>query len=73
MLRNSSTDMIWNRLNPRRRMERKGVGKRTIGTGKWIKLVELEYTIGEENENNLKWESVERITKSNSSEIDGKF
>lgn len=49
------------------------MGKRTIGTGKWIKLVELEYSIGEENENNLKWESVERITKSNSSEIDGKF
>ena len=70
LLRNSTTDMIWNPSNPRQRMERKVVGTRTIGTGKWIKLVELEYSIGEDNENNSKWESVERITKSNSSEID---
>jgi ADP-ribose pyrophosphatase len=49
--------------------QRKVVGKRTIGTGKWIKLIELEYSSDETNKN-LKWEMVERTTKIGSS-VDG--
>ena len=40
---------------------RKVVKKRTIGSGKWIKLVELEYY--SDKSKNLKWEMVERLTK----------
>lgn len=58
-------------------MKRKVVGKRTIGSGNWLRLAELDYSIEGQNDseknNNLKWESVERTTKPNSSDIDGKF
>lgn len=47
--------------------QRKVVGKRTIGSGKWIKLVELEYS---KNTEKLKWEMVERTTKTESG-VDG--
>ena len=40
--------------------QRKVIGKRALGGGKWIKLVELEYSSGEKP---LKWEMVERTTK----------
>lgn len=41
--------------------QRKVVGKRTIVSGKWIKLVELEYSSSYTE--TLKWEMVERTTK----------
>lgn len=40
--------------------QRKVIGKRPLGGGKWIKLVELEYSSGK---NILNWEMVERTTK----------
>ena len=46
-------------------MERKVTGKRVIGSGKWIKLMEIDYADG------LKWEMVERTTKPPSG-VDGK-
>lgn len=49
--------------------QRKVVGKRTIGSGKWIKLVELEYSSNKETPN-LKWEMVERTTKTGAG-VDG--
>jgi len=49
--------------------QRKVVGKRTIGSGKWIKLMELEYSSSKETPN-LKWEMVERTTKTEAG-VDG--
>lgn len=40
--------------------QRKVIGKRTLSSGKWIKLVELDYSSGEKP---LKWEMIERTTK----------
>ena len=48
--------------------QRKVIGKRAIGSGKWIKLVELDYA--STNEKILKWEMVERTTKTTNG-IDG--
>ena len=45
-------------------MDRKVIGRRLIGSGKWIKLMEIDYT------NELKWEMVERTTKTLSG-VDG--
>lgn len=45
-------------------MRRKVIDKRTIGTGKWVKLVELNYSTEDSQKSNpLKWEMVERTTK----------
>lgn len=41
--------------------QRKVIGKRDIGSGKWMKLVELDYS--SKNEKVLNWEMVERTTK----------
>ena len=45
-------------------MERRVIERRVIGRGKWIKLMEIDYS------DNLKWEMVERTTKSCSG-VDG--
>ena len=39
------------------------VGKKIIGSGKWIRLLELDYSDSNSAENNLKWEMVESTTK----------
>lgn len=49
--------------------QRKVIAKRDIGSGKWIKLIEVDYS-SKSSEKILKWEMVERKTKP-ASGIDG--
>ena len=49
---------------------RKVTGRRDIASGKWVKLVEVEYSIDEKKEKINKWEMLERTTKS-STGLDG--
>lgn len=48
--------------------QREVIGKRIIGCGKWIRLLEVNYcdSMINPDENTLKWEMVERTTKTSS-------